>query len=102
MMLEFPIMADYAELWMGKYSVFATHGHIYGETNPPPIGKGDILLCGHTHVPAWTDQGSFIYLNPGSVSIPKENSWHGSMILENEVFTWKTLDGEVKHELKIR
>lgn len=94
MMLEFPIMADYAELWMGKYSVFATHGHIYGETNPPPIGKGDILLCGHTHVPANRDHGTFIYMNPGSVSIPKGGSEHSYMVFENDVFTWKNIEGE--------
>ena len=94
MMLEFPIMADYAELWMGKYSVFATHGHIYGETNPPPIGKGDILLCGYTHVPANRDHGTFIYMNPGSVSIPKGGSDHSYMVFENDEFKWKTIDGE--------
>ena len=35
-----------------------------------------------------------LYLNPGSVSIPKEESAHSYMTLENGVFTWKTLDGE--------
>ena len=41
----------------------------------PPLAPGDILLHGHTHVPAWTDFGQGnLYLNPGSVSIPKENT----------------------------
>ncbi len=102
MVLEFPILADYAVIADAGLTIYATHGHVYGEQNPPLLKKGDILLCGHTHVPAWNEHGSFMYLNPGSVSIPKENSWHGYMILENGVFTWKTLDGEVKHELKIR
>ena len=93
MMLEFPIMADYIELLTGKTDVFATHGHLYGETNPPPIGKGDILLCGHTHVPALRNHGTFTYMNPGSVSIPKSDSYHSYMIMEDGVFEWKTLDG---------
>ena len=36
----------------------------------------------------------FTYLNPGSVSIPKESTPHSYMILEGRTFTWKTLDGE--------
>ena len=54
--------------------------------------KGDILLNGHTHIPAHQDNGTFIYMNPGSVSIPKENSAHGYMIYDGE-FHWKKLDG---------
>ena len=35
-------------------------------------------------------------MNPGSVSIPKENSAHSYMILENGKFLWKNLEnGEV-------
>ena len=33
-------------------------------------------------------------MNPGSVSIPKENSKTSYMILEDGVFRWKTLDRE--------
>ena len=93
MMLEFPIMADYIELMTAKKDVFATHGHLYGETNPPPIGKGDILLCGHTHIPACRDHGTFLYINPGSVSIPKNDSPHSYMTMEDGNFIWRTLDG---------
>jgi predicted phosphodiesterase len=32
-------------------------------------------------------------MNPGSVSIPKENSEHSYMILDDK-FYWKNLDGE--------
>ena len=58
--------------------------------------KGDILLNGHTHIPADKDMGTFRYLNPGSVSIPKEQSPHGYMTLENGEFLWKRLEnGEI-------
>ncbi len=102
MVLEFPVMADYCILPVGKQLVYATHGHIYNLKNLPPLAPGDILLHGHTHVPAWTEFGEGnLYLNPGSLSIPKENSPHGYMTLEGETFQWKTLDGEVYHELKL-
>ena len=102
MVLEFPVMADYCILPVGQQLVYATHGHIYNLKNLPLLAPGDILLHGHTHVPAWTEFGEGnLYLNPGSLSIPKENSPHGYMTLEGETFQWKTLDGEVYHELKL-
>lgn len=93
MVLEFPILADYAILSLGDRMIFATHGHIFNEKNLPPLHEGDILLNGHTHVPKCTEHGNYIYMNPGSVSIPKENSHHGYMILEDSTFLWKDLEG---------
>ena len=71
----------------------------YNGKNPPPLAEGDILLHGHTHVPAWTEFGQRnVCLNPGSLSIPKENSPHSYMILENGVFYWKDVEtGEIYH-----
>lgn len=93
MVLEFPIMAEYCILQMGKYMVYATHGHNFGENNPPKLNKGNILLCGHTHISKCTEYDNYIYMNPGSVSIPKENSHHGYMIYEQNQFVWKDLMG---------
>ena len=68
----------------------------------PPLAPGDVLLHGHTHIPAWTEFGEGnLYLNPGSVSIPKEGSAHSYMTLEGETFLWKTLEGEVYRELEL-
>ena len=91
MVLDFPVLADYSVIPWNDKLIYATHGHKFNETTPPPLASGDILLCGHTHVPKITDCGSFVYLNPGSVSIPKENSPHSYVILENNVFVWKNI-----------
>ena len=98
MELEFPIMADYAMITEGDLNIFATHGHHFNEKKLPPMfektQEGLILLYGHTHVPVCRVHESYTYMNPGSVSIPKENSEHSYMILETGAFWWKTLDGE--------
>ena len=96
MVLNFPILADYAVLPVGDNLVYLTHGHNFNESNLPSMADGDILLHGHTHVPKCVDHGNYVYMNPGSVSIPKEDSWHGYMIFENGLFTWKDFDGEIK------
>lgn len=102
MVLDFPIMADYAWLWLGGRRIFATHGHHYNLSSLPPLCAGDILLHGHTHVPAWEAFGEDNwYLNPGSVSIPKKESPRGYLILEGDTFLWKTLEGEIYHELTL-
>ena len=79
--------------------MYATHGHVYHPDRLPPLQEGDILLYGHTHIPAWETRGGILCLNPGSVSIPKENSPRGYMVLQDGVFEWKTLEGEVYHRL---
>jgi len=101
--LEFPVLADYAVLPVGQRLIYATHGHIYHVKNLPPLAPGDVLLHGHTHVPAWTEFGQGnLYLNPGSVSIPKENSPHSYMTLEGNTMQWKELESSaVFHELTL-
>ena len=90
MVLHFPIMAEYAVLPFGNRLIYATHGH-----HPvPPLQPGDILLTGHTHVTAHEPRAHYIYWNPGSISIPKEDTPRGYMLLEDGAFIWKTLSGE--------
>ena len=93
MVLEIPVLADYCVIADEKNVIYATHGHHFNEGNLPPLQKGDILLNGHTHVPKCVEHPDYIYMNPGSVSIPKEESWHGYMIYENGKFIWKNLQG---------
>ena len=100
MVLEFPVMADYCVLFEQGKTVYVTHGHLFSEVNPPKLQPGDVLLTGHTHIPACEDHGWF-YLNPGSVSIPKNGSWHGYMTLEDGLFLWKDLNGEEKKRLQL-
>ena len=88
MLLHFPILSDSALLVLDGLTIHATHGHIHGPDTPPPLRQGDILLCGHFHVPVRRDCGRYTYLNPGSVALPKENSPHSCMVLEGGQFTW--------------
>ena len=91
MVLEFPILADYAFICEGGMRIFATHGHKFNEANLPPLKKGDVLLNGHTHVQKFVEHEDYTYVNPGSVSIPKENTGHGYILFENGEFELKCL-----------
>ena len=101
MVLDFPIMADYKTISVADKTLYLSHGHIYNKDKLPPMEKGDILLGGHTHVPEIVDIEGKIYMNCGSVSIPKENSPHSYMVFENNKFLWKNLEnGDVYKEFK--
>lgn len=107
MVLSFPVLADYAVLPVGERLLYATHGHVYNTDNPPPLTPGDILLHGHTHIPAWQPfgaEGRLLYLNPGSVSLPKADSAHAYMMLDIDTgtVTWHDMDGCVFHRLALR
>ena len=91
MVLDFPVLADYAMLYVDGVTIFATHGHTHNCDNLPPLNKGDILLHGHTHIPVLKDMGSYTYINPGSVSIPKEGSDHSYLIMDNGEFSFFSL-----------
>ena len=95
MVLSFPVMADYAALLVDGHAVYATHGHVWNEDNPPPLQAGDVLLCGHTHIPCCHRHEGFTYVNPGSVSLPKQNTPHSYATLRDGVMTWFDLAGGV-------
>ncbi|MEG0754735.1 MAG: phosphodiesterase, partial [Angelakisella sp.] len=94
MVLEFPIMADFAPILLedGRL-LFCTHGHIYHNDKLPPLQDGDLLMNGHTHVYDNRDMGKYRYLNPGSVSLPKEDCVNSYMIYHDGIFTLKDMDG---------
>lgn len=102
MVLEFNVMADYALMYEKDRMWFITHGHTYNTSNPPMLKKGDLLIHGHTHIQAIEEQPQgYIYINPGSVSIPKNGNSHSYMIYDDGKFTIKDFDGNNIKEYEI-
>ena len=101
MVLEFPVLADYSILIEGGHTFYMSHGHIYNEQNLPPLMDGDIFLYGHTHVLRAEKKGAHTFLNPGSVSLPKEGNIPTYAMLEDGVFTIKGFDGTVVKQLTL-
>lgn len=102
MVLTFPVLADYALMEVCQRTLFITHGHHYHANALPPLQKGDMLIHGHTHVPLNTEAEGIRVMNPGSVSIPKANSAHGYMTLEDGCFLWKDMDGQVYDTFRVK
>lgn len=88
MVLDFNVSSDYAEIFDGETKITLSHGH----RSVPPLGKGDAYITGHTHVPLnVVEKEGYLHLNPGSVSLPKENSAHGYILYDKGEFVFKSL-----------
>ena len=101
MVLEFPIMSDYLLMYIDKRLVFLTHGHIYNKNNLPKLNKNDIMIHGHMHVPVIENINGIIYMNPGSVSLPKKNSPNTYMLYEDGLFQIKDFSNNIVSEYRI-
>jgi putative phosphoesterase len=101
MVLDFNVLAEYAIFYHGKRMLFLTHGHKFNPQNLPKLKKGDVLFNGHTHVSKIEELGDILYVNPGSVSIPKEGTPRGYIIVDDEKITHKTLEGQIVAEYSL-
>ncbi len=94
MVLEFPVLADYALIIVDERTFFLTHGHRFNCDALPPLKRGDVLIYGHTHVPAAGEREGVHCLNTGSVALPKFGDLHTYILYENGMFSIKTLEGD--------
>ena len=101
MVLDFSCMSDSMIMYEKGRMLFITHGHLFNKENPPKLKSGDVLIHGHTHVQTVERFGNNIYINPGSVSIPKEDNPPTFMIYENGKFTIYDFDMNVVNEVAI-
>lgn len=96
MVLPFPCLSDYALVNADGINIYLSHGH----RDVPPMLEGDVYITGHTHVPL-IEKTTYLHLNPGSVSLPKENSERGYIVYENRTFTFKTLEGREYRQVTV-
>lgn len=101
MVLDFPILAEYALLYTDSHEMFITHGHHHDPHNLPPLPAGAVMINGHTHIPKAEFVNEIHCLNCGSAALPKENTPHCCLVYENDVFTWLNICGETIMEYKL-
>ena len=99
--LGFPMFADYALMCYSSRSIVLSHGHIFSPEHLPPMRYGDVFISGHIHVPVCENKNGILIINPGSVSIPKEESPHSYLSLEDGLFQWKDMAGKVYKEYRL-
>ena len=93
MVLEFPMLADYALASDKNRTLFFTHGHLYNKEILPNLKAGDFLFNGHFHAPEQTPLPcGATYINCGSVALPKDGTPHSYLVYEDGALTWVDLE----------
>lgn len=100
MVIDYPTMSDYSIILHEGKRIFLTHGHIYNKNHLPVLSEGDILIHGHTHIPVAEKLDNIYLLNPGSITLPKENNPNSYGVIENKVFKVKDFEGNVIKSIK--
>ncbi len=98
MLLDFPIMADYALIADNGKRLFLTHGHIYNEEQMPKLGF-DIFCYGHTHLQKLEQKDGKIILNTGSITFPKAGNEPTFATFDGSKVRIHRLYGSVKAEM---
>lgn len=92
MVLDFDVSETYKRIFADGKHIFLTHGHIYNRLNPFDCTEKYVMFNGHFHVPEIRDEGSFYYVNDGSVSIPKMDSARSYAVWTDGLIELKRLD----------
>ena len=85
------------QMQINNKNVFFTHGHVHNMENIPDKGI-DIMFYGHFHTGFIEEENGIIFANPGSISLPKNNTEHSYIIFDEEKITLKNVEGEIIKE----
>ena len=84
MVINHPIQSPYVMSQFGEVRIVMTHGYTDSKEDTVKKAKSmgaDILILGHTHVKELYCDENLIVLNPGSTSIPKDET-HSVAIID--------------------
>ena len=76
---------------MFEKKAFISHGHKF---NPDtfPNEEFDVMFYGHFHVPEITEKDKKLFVNVGSVALPKNNSVHSYAVVDETGILLKSLE----------
>lgn len=93
---DFPIASELLTFSVDGLDIYCSHGNVYNkENNSKFAGKKGLFVFGHKHVPEIETIDEMVYVNVGSVSVPKNNSKESYAVYEDKKITVYSLDGEV-------
>ena len=91
---------DSVVLVSGGKTVFLTHGHVFNKDSMPKTNYSAVIY-GHFHTCFIDEINGVTIANAGSLSLPKQNTNHSYLVLEEGVLTLKDISGEVLKEKKL-
>ena len=98
---DFPMIPELEYLPIDDLNLYFTHGHIYNIDNHNKFSENSILIYGHLHIPFIKKQENKYFMNPGSISLPKDGNLPTYMIYENRKFTIYNIEDVIIKEIEI-
>ena len=97
---NFPIINELGLIATINEDLYLTHGHIYNESNWQKTNS--ILIYGHLHIPFIKEIETNIYINPGSISLPKSEAGPTYLFYNEDEFIIYDMNDQIiaKKELK--
>lgn len=99
--LEFNVIDDYLNIKLDQNNVYITHGHRYNRKNCFFLNAGDILIQGHSHIAWMYEENNNYFINPGSISLPRDHSGGSYIIYDDNKFYLYDLNGNLLKSLDI-
>lgn len=93
-------LEDHLLLNINGKKIYFTHGHKYNIENIP-YEDFEVLIYGHIHQGFIQEKEGYLFANPGSISLPKCGTEHSYLILEENKFVLKSVEGKVLQEYTI-
>lgn len=79
---------------VGGKTVFFSHGHKFN-IDSLPDGDFDVMFYGHFHTHFIKEKGGKVFVNPGSISLPKNGTKNSYAVMEDNKITIFDFDGNV-------
>lgn len=99
-LLEFNVEKIFDTIEVDGKKILFTHGHLYNISNLPDINF-DVFINGHTHVAKIKNEDGKLFLNPGSISLPRGGNEKTYILYDNGVFYLKDLEGNIVNKINI-
>jgi len=93
-------MQDNLELEINGVNMFFTHGHKYNKDRLPDI-KIDVLIYGHFHTGFIIKKDDIIFANTGSISLPKNDTKHSYLLIDENSIVLKDINGDIIDEKEL-
>lgn len=84
---------DNIQMNINGVEFFFSHGHVYNMDTVPPVGK--VVVYGHFHTGFIKEEYGILFVNPGSISLPKNNTAHSYLVIDDRNLILKDIDGNV-------
>ena len=98
----FNIMDDYLNYKLDDNNIYITHGHKYNRRNCSFLKNGDVFIQGHSHMCWMYEEDGKYFLNPGSISLPRDHTGGSYIIYEDNKFFLYDLDENLLDFIEIK